>query len=276
MAVWQALMYLLLLAAPQAQKLPEPGEATSESPYVERIQRQFNFYPGGKIEISGSAPGNFKIIGWQRSSVLAELEKIIYHMEPEQAKVLSGQFPVQVRWGQTSATIRTAAPPKALASMEVNGTLYVPKDKTDFKIQLISGDVAIGAINGWIEVNLTDGSIEARSISGYFSSVSQKGNVKLELSGKRWLGYGLTAVTQSGTIDLRLPADFSAALQFETKDGNIAISFPEQLVEGESVPLTVVANKNARSLKATVGDGGAPIRLSTSRGDIRLSAIESP
>jgi hypothetical protein len=276
MAVWYALMHFLLFLAPQVQKPPEPNEATAESPYVERSQRQFNFYPGGKIEIAGGAPGSFKIIGWQRSTVLVEFEKIIYHLEPQQAKVLSDQFPIQVRYGQTSATIRTLAPPKALASMEVNGTLYVPKDKTDFVIRLISGDLTIGALNGWMEVNLTEGSLEAKSISGYLSSVAVKGDIKVELSGRRWLGQGFTAATRNGTVDLRLPADFSAALQLETRDGNISISFPEQLVDGESVPLRAVANKNARTLKATVGDGGASIRLFTNRGDIRLSAIESP
>jgi len=276
MAVWYALMTFLFLLAPQVRKPPEPSEAATESPYVERSQRQFNFYPGGKIEIAGGAPGSFKIVGWQRSAVLAEFEKVVYHLEPQQAKVLSDQFPIQVRWGQTSATIRTLAPPKALASMEVNGTLYVPKEKTDFVIRLISGDLTIGALNGWIEVNLTEGSLEAKSLSGYFSSLAVKGDVKVELSGKRWLGRGFTAATQNGTVDLRLPADFSAALQFETRDGNISISFPEQLVEGESVPLKAVAKKKARTLKATVGDGGAPIRLFTNRGDIRLSAIEAP
>jgi hypothetical protein len=56
----------------------------------------------------------------------------------------------------------------------------------------------------------------------------------------------------------------------------LAIDYPEQLVDGESVPLTAVATKKGRSLSATVGDGGAPLKLMTMAGDVRLEAKTEP
>ena len=112
-----------------------------------------------------------------------------------------------------------------------------------------------------------------RSLQGYFSGITQHGDLDVELSGRRWDGFGLTAATKAGTVELRLPLNYSAALQLETGDGNISVQYPEQLVEGERVPLHVVTQKNARSLTATVGDGGAPVKLLTTAGDIHLSGI---
>ncbi len=263
------------LAAQEPQERDSQKQAP-ETPFVELTKREFSFYPGGRVEIFGQAPGNWKVIGWHKASVMVEFEKIVYHLEPVQAKVLADQFPIQVRWGQTTATLRTAAPPKSLASLEVNAVLYVPKEKTDLKVQLVSGDLTIGGINGWVEANLTSGSIEAKSMSGYFSAVTQSGDLTVEMSGKRWQGYGFTGVTNKGSIALRLPVDYSAALQFDARNGKITISFPEQVVEGESVPWQVMTKKNASTITATVGQGGASVKLLTLLGDIGLSTTDSP
>jgi len=245
-------------------------------PYVERMQRQFSFYPGGKLEISAAVPGNIKVIGWQRPSVMVEWEKIIFNLTEDQAKILSDQYPVHVRWTQTAATILTSGPPRSPSTMEVNVTVYVPKIRTDVNVKMLQGDFAIGVINGWMEATLTEGSIEAKSLSGYFSGTTQKGDVLVEMAGKRWEGHSFTALTRQGNIDLTLPVDYSAAIQLETRDGELSIQYPEQLVEGEQVPLQATARKSGYSLKAAVGDGGSPINLQTFVGNVRLTTKEAP
>ncbi len=266
----------ILLAQTAQEKAPQKPDAPAPPPYVERIQKEFGFMPGGRLEVTAAAPGSIKVVGWQRSSVMMEAEKVIFYLAPDRAKMLSDQYPVSVRWNQTAAAIRTSGPPQAAATMEVNVTLYVPKIKTDLKIQMLQGDFAIGDINGWVEATLAEGSVEARSMSGYFSSTSQKGNVTVEMSGKRWEGHSLTAVTRQGNIELRLPEDYSAAVQLETRDGDLSIDYPEQLVEGESVPLQATSKRSGHSLKATVGSGGAPVNLQTFSGTVRLTAKTVP
>jgi hypothetical protein len=278
MAAW-LILNLFLFTVPfraACQQATNQEVKPEETPFVERSQRQFSFYPGGKLEITAGVPGTIKLIGWQRASVLVESERIIRGMDETQAKELTIQFPLRMRWTQTDGTIRTAGPAQGLANIENNLTIYVPKDRTDIKIQILKGNLAIGAINGWIEATLQDGSIEAKSLSGYISVTTKQGDVSVTMEGKRWSGYGFTAITQRGTVDIRLPAQYSAALQLETRDGNFTIDYPEQLVDGESVPLTATAKKNARSLSATVGDGGAPVKLYTASGDIHLIRIQTP
>jgi hypothetical protein len=60
------LIGLLIMQAPAAQKSAAPAP----SPYVERIEKQFSFYPGGKLEISTAVPGNIRVVGWERASVM--------------------------------------------------------------------------------------------------------------------------------------------------------------------------------------------------------------
>ena len=241
------------------------------APYVDHVRKEFSFYPGGKLDIVATVPGNIRVIGWQRASVLLEAEKVVFRLAPEQAKQVSDQYPVSVRWTQTLATIRTSGPTDPSA-MEVNVTLYVPKLKTDVNVKMLQGDFGIDTLNGWVEASLGEGSIEAKTLSGYFSAVTQKGNVIIELSGKRWDGHSLTAVTRQGNIELTLPEDYSAAVQLETRDGELAIQYPEQLVEGESVPLQAASKKSGHFLKATIGSGGSPINLQTFAGNVRLTS----
>ncbi len=100
------------------------------------------------------------------------------------------------------------------------------------------------------------------------------GDLDVEMSGARWYGHGFTAITKLGSVDLRIPANYSAALQLETHDGDITIDYPEQMVDGEHIPLNFITRKKERNLTATVGDGGAPVRLFTDSGNISLTRIE--
>jgi DUF4097 and DUF4098 domain-containing protein YvlB len=251
---------------------PQQRAGAPRPAYTERVRKEFKFYPGGKIQLQWLVPGNLRIIGWDRASVVLESEKVIFQLPEEEAKRLAEKLPIQVRYTQTTANIRTAGIPDSGSTVEINSTLYVPKDRTDINVSAVHGDLAIESVQGWVEATLKEGSIEAKTIAGYYSLVTQVGDVSVQMSGKHWNGMGFTAATLRGTVRLELPLDYSAALKLETRDGNFTIEYPEQIVDGESVPLVIVQNKKLRSLTASVGQGGAPIRIHTASGDIHLTA----
>jgi DUF4097 and DUF4098 domain-containing protein YvlB len=251
-----------------------PTSPAPEIPYVEREDKQFKFYPGGKIEIAAGVPGDIRIVGWQKSTVRIEVEKIVYYHAAEQAKALLKEHPIRVRYNQTSATVRIPEPAQPGATMEFNLALYVPGQKTDVKIGISRGDLSIESVNGWIEVTAAEGSMEARGMAGYFSANTLKGDVYAEMSGKHWNGLEFAALTANGSIDLRLPPEYSAALQLETRDGKITVDYPPPVVDGEPEPPDIIIRKNSQSLKGAVGDGGSPIKLVSYAGDIRISRKE--
>jgi DUF4097 and DUF4098 domain-containing protein YvlB len=267
------LMWCLILPVARSQEPPKTPAAIPETPYVEREEKQFPFFPGGKIGIEAGVPGNIKLVGWEKGSIRMEAEKIVYYLTPEEAKAKMAQFPIKVRWGQTSATIRTPTTPPPGATMEYNLTIYVPKERTDITLSKSQGDLTVELVNGGIEVMMTEGTLEAKSLSGYFSAKLQKGDIRVEMTHNRWKGFEFAAVTQLGSIELRLPLKYSAALQLDTRNGKIVVDYPPQIVEGEPEPPEIAVHKTAQSLKATLGDGGPPIKLATYSGNVKLSKI---
>jgi DUF4097 and DUF4098 domain-containing protein YvlB len=257
-----------------SQETPKTLSPAPESPYVEREEKQFNFYPGGKIEILTGVPGSLKIVGWNKGSIRVEAEKIIYYETAEKAKAFLQKSPLRIRHNETSVTVRAIAAPELPAILEVNYTIYVPSEKTDIRTSVEKGDFSIEGINGWVEVTSKEGSLEAKSMAGYFSGNTLRGEIFVEMSGKRWNGLEFAAVTHQGSANVRLPEKYDAALQLETRNGKIIVDYPNQVVEGEVVPPEIMIRKTSQSLKASVGDGGAPLKIVTYSGDISLSLKE--
>jgi DUF4097 and DUF4098 domain-containing protein YvlB len=265
------LIYCLLIPGLFSQEPAQTPTPAPASPYVDREEKEFNFFPGGKIEIFAGVRGSVKIVGWKKGSVRVEAEKIIYYESQEKAQAFLKKSPLRVRWSQTTVTIRTSGAPELPAVMEVNLTLYVPGEKTDVNAKMDQGDFSIESVNGWIEASIKEGSVDAKSLGGYFSATTLRGDIFADMSGHRWNGYEFAALTQKGSATLLLPPKFSAALQIETRDGKISVDYPPQVVEGEETPPDIIISKKSQSLKASIGDGGAPVKLFTYSGDVAVS-----
>ncbi len=264
--------FMILAAAWQQGQTPAQKGSDAKAPYVERSEKEFAFYPGGSIEISAAAPGNVKVAGWTNAGVKVEIEKVFFYLSPDEARAASRQFPVSVTNTPTSVRISTSGSKQPRATMEVNLQVYVPAQKTDLAIRMIKGDLAITGLNGSMEATLEEGNLEAINVAGYYSATTKRGDLIVELSGKTWIGHSFTAATGQGNVNLRLPSDYSATLQLETKAGNISIDYPPQIVDGESIPLQVLAKKLIRSVSAPIGAGGTSVKLVTQSGDITLTS----
>ena len=268
------LFSLLIVPALFSQELTQKSSPPGQSAYVEREEREFSFFPGGKVEVFLGVPGSLKIVGWKKGSIRVEAEKILYYETEEKAKAFLKKSPVRIRHNETTAAIRALGTPEPPAVLEINLTVYVPGEKTDINAKIDRGELSIDSVNGWVEVTVNEGSLEAKSMAGYFSGILQKGDIRIEMSGKHWNGLELAAVTQHGSVNLILPLDYSAALQLETRDGKIMVDYPNQVVEGEEVPPDIIIRKESQSLKASVGKGGSPIRILTHVGNVTLSKQE--
>lgn len=256
------LVFALVLISPG---LP-PGVTPTQ---VEKTEKEFAFYPGGKLEISAALPGNIRIAGWNQATLRVEVEKVVHAPDPSESEGFLKQISVRITNTPTIARISTAALAAGFDS-EVHLVVYVPIQKTDLLIKMMQGNLSIAALNGSIEATLETGNIETSYLAGYFSGLTKSGDLTVDLFGKQWLGYGISAATRRGSVQVLVPSDYSAVLQLETKEGQISIDFPDQLIDGETVPLQSVARKKAQTLNAPIGAGGIPVRLATSSGNISL------
>jgi DUF4097 and DUF4098 domain-containing protein YvlB len=258
----------LLLHLSWQQTEPAQKSSGAKIPYTEKSEKEFSFYPGGKIEIAAAAPGSLTIAGWDKASVRVEMEKIFYYLSSEEAQALAKRYPIRVTYTATMARISTGGAAQPGATMENNIQVFVPRDRTDLDIKMVKGDLSLTTLRGSVEATLREGNIEARDLAGYFSLRTERGDLNVDLSGPRWIGYGLWGKTSQGSVRLQLPVVFSAALQLGTKNGKISVDYPEQLVEGESVPLKILEKKKAASVSTPIGTGGAPVNLMTLSGNI--------
>lgn len=264
------LLFPAILPTLCAQETSVPG-LESAPVYTDIKEREYKFYPGGKIGISIEAPGDLKIVGWDRGSVRMEAEIKVYSLTQEKARELLEKSSIpRVRYTDTASTIQVTEASELKGVLKVNMTVYVPSAKTDIAVQLKKGDFAIENVNGWVEVTLAEGNMELSAMDGYFSGKTLKGNISANFTGSQWRGHGFTAVTHDGHIDLSLPEKYSATLQLDTRDGEITVDYPAQEVEGELIPIEVSTQKKTQQLKARVGDGGTPLILGTQSGNVSL------
>jgi DUF4097 and DUF4098 domain-containing protein YvlB len=84
----------------------------------------------------------------------------------------------------------------------------------------------------------------------------------VRLAGDKWRGEGLDVETTNGAVTLRIPEKYSADLETGTVNGSIHLGFP-----------IMVQGKIGKSLEATLGDGGAPVRVKTINGGVKLKRL---
>jgi len=265
-----AMFLLAFFPALRAEVISEPSPELSPV-YTDSQEKEYRFYPGGKIGISIDVPGNLKIVGWNRGSVRMEAEVKVHSLAEEKELNLLEKSPVRVRYTDAVSTIQVVEAPELKGLLEVNMVVYVPGSRTDLVVQMKKGDFTIDSVNGWVETTVGEGNLEMTAIDGYYSVKTQNGNILANLSGSRWNGQGFTAATREGRVDLLMPEKYSAVLQLDTQNGEITVDYPSQEVEGELIPPEVVSQKKARHLRARVGEGGAPLRLGTKSGDVSFT-----
>jgi len=123
-----------------------------------------------------------------------------------------------------------------------NGAVEVRDAKAPVRVSTGNGDVNVTTAEGPVEVSSGNGDIDVR-----MSALRARDDMEFS--------------TGSGSVRLTLPANFNGELDATTGNGSINSDF-DLKVKGQLDP---------RHIRATIGDGGAMLRMSTGNGrfDIR-------
>ncbi len=124
-----------------------------------------------------------------------------------------------------------------------------------------SGDVALDDVAGSLEVQTGSGDIEGRALREVerLEVGTGSGEVSLSLDASRLVGGEVEAA--SGDVSLYLASPPALTLSVSTASGDI---------DAESLPGTRVAKRSERRLEAEVQGGGAPLRIHTASGNVRV------
>lgn len=127
------------------------------------------------------------------------------------------------------------------------------------EVETVNGGVVLRGLDTPASVETVNGSIEFEA-AGAHRLETVNGQIRARLTGATWQGT-LDIETVNGSIDLTLPASFSADVRGETVNGGVSSDFP----------ITIEGRWGPKSFRGTIGSGGGrTLSLETVNGAIRL------
>lgn len=143
-------------------------------------------------------------------------------------------------------------------SWSVSYEVWAPRT-TNLGLTARNGGIAVDGIESSMNLETVNGGLDLRDISGDVHGVTQNGGISADLGGDRWRGNGLDLKTSNGGVQLRVPSNYSAALETGTVNGELDIR----------IPITV-QGMLTRQISTQLGSGGATIRAMTTNGGVSI------
>jgi DUF4097 and DUF4098 domain-containing protein YvlB len=216
---------------------------------TEELHQTYPLAANGRVSVH-NVNGSVRISAWDRAEVKLDAVK----SGRDQQALREASIVIDAR--ADAIDIRTRYPEDGSnhhgASVEY--TLSVPRGAELARISTVNGQITIEGVAGAIRANSVNGAITATHLEGDtdFSTV----NGRVELDFEKFQARSLKASSVNGGLSVALPAGASALISAQTVNGGISSDFD--------------ASVHAKSLTATVGSGGAPVKLSTVNGAIAL------
>ena len=140
--------------------------------------------------------------------------------------------------------------------------IETPRD-TALALSTRNGGIVLDGVSGRTRFETSNGGVSLVDVSGDVQGRTENGGVRVILHGSRWEGEVLNVETTNGGVHMELPAGYNAELHTETNNGGLDIDFP----------ITVRGRLSdvRRRVDTTIGNGGAPLRVRTVNGGVRIA-----
>lgn len=136
--------------------------------------------------------------------------------------------------------------------------IFVPRT-TDVEARTVNGPISVDGTRSRLDLETVNGPISISKSGGDVRGRTTNGPLEVALSGARWSGRGLDLESTNGPIAVAVPQNYSADLEFGTSNGPMEFDFP-----------ITVQGRVSKTIKTTLGSGGAPIRVLTENGPATL------
>ncbi|HXY00117.1 MAG TPA: DUF4097 family beta strand repeat-containing protein [Candidatus Limnocylindrales bacterium] len=214
--------------------------------------------PNGTFELN-NVNGTVRIEAWDKDQVEVRAVK----STPEQEELLD-LVAIEVDAQPDSLSISTRYPQEEGVEVAVDYVIHVPRRAQLSRINNINGTLRVVSAQSIGELHTVNGNIEVYAGSGNVHAHTTNGNVYLELKRPRD-ARGASAETTNGSVLLAIPSDLPADVEARCMNG----SFSSEL------PLIMKGAEQPRVVHGQLGRGGAPIRLGTVNGTIRIVVLRS-
>ena len=214
---------------------------------------------GGLIDVDAGRNGGISVKGENRSDVLVRACVQAWGDTLDAAKAAVSGVSIS-----TGNSIRANGPDES--NYSVSFQILVPRN-SDLKLKAHNGGISIGSVGGRIEFETTNGGVNLNSLSGDVRGRTTNGGVNVTLNGRAWEGGGLDVQTSNGGVNLTMPENYAANFQAGTVNGGFSSDIASLNVEKDDR-----GRARNKMINAPINGGGAPIRVATTNGGIRINS----
>ena len=226
------------------------------------ITKQFDqTYPlqsGGSFELQ-NVNGTVEVQGWDRDAVEVHAVKTAKHKTSDLERVT-----IEVAAKPEAISVSTHYPPDEGVEVAVDYVIHVPHGAHVEHVGTINGSLRISGVPSVDELHTVNGNIDVYDGGGNVHARTTNGNVHMELAHFRD-GSGASAETTNGSLIVALPSDTQAELETRCMNGNFL----------SELPVSIESTLRPREMHGRLGNGGAPIKLRTINGGIRVVTLRA-
>ncbi|MDQ3749970.1 MAG: DUF4097 family beta strand repeat-containing protein [Acidobacteriota bacterium] len=220
--------------------------------------REVTIPAGSVVNVDGQRNGGIKVRGENRSDILIRACVQTVGATDEEARAAAKNIRIE-----TGSTIRADGAGEE-NNWAVSYEILVPRS-TNLKLKAHNGGIGINSVEGTIEFETRNGGVSLEDVAGNVKGKTANGGLKVVLSGNTWRGSGLDVETTNGGVHLTLPETYAARIETGTVNGGF---------KSEISGLNVERNDRTRAvrLNTDLNGGGAPIRVITTNGGVKISS----
>lgn len=211
---------------------------------------------GGALEVQGTN-GGIQVSGESRGDVHIAAKVVTRASTEARARELASAIVLN----PTSDHVEAEGPRNLPdgESWSVSYRLTVPR-ALDLSLRTTNGGISIRDVESKVAFATTNGGVKLIGVSGDIRGRTTNGGVDVELDGSGWVGEGLDVETSNGGVRLTVPDTYSAQLEVHTRNGGMNVDVPG-----------AAQDRRARDVSVQLGSGGAPIKLRTTNGGVKVS-----
>jgi hypothetical protein len=243
---------------PQTADIDPCRDTGRDDDYYRHCEVREETLPAGPLIVDAGRNGGIRVEGWDRNEI--RVRAVIQSHAPSDARARELTSQVQV---QTGGHRVQATGPETSSRREwwsVSYRIDVPR-QNDLELQANNGGITINGVSGTIRFDTSNGGVRLSELGGSVRGRTRNGGLNVTLNGDRWSGEGLDVETTNGGVTLAIPDGFNAQLETRTVNGSFRTDYP----------ITIQGELNyRRGLTTTLGAGGAPVRVRTTNGGVRV------
>ena len=225
-----------------------------------RELRESTIPRGSLLTVDGRQNGGISVKGSDRSDILVRACIQAWDTSEQAARERAKTVRIE-----TSPVVR-ADGGDAQSNMSVSYQILVPRS-TNLKLTAHNGGISVSNVEGSMDFSTINGGVSLTEVAGDVRGRTTNGGVSVKLAGSRWQGRGLDVETTNGGVHLQMPQNYAAHLETRTVNGGFRSDFE----------LNVKLREWTRGMNIStdLNGGGAPIRVVTTNGGVRISSASS-